>query len=358
MDRTHPQPAPGGPSRVLALGLLSGGLDSALAAALLLEQGLEVVGLHLESPVSCRGDARGLAAELGIPLIVRAKGEEFLQLLRRPRWGYGRHLNPCLDCRVLMLRRAGEVMRETGAGFVFTGEVPGQRPMSQLRDRMRLVDRQSGLEGLVLRPLSARLLPETEPERRGWVDRTRLLAVSGRSRRVQLAEEDAAAAEGTLDFLGVNYYARDRYRRARLQPFTHAREVVDPAAARNPLGWEIYPDGLHRHLGRLREEYGNPEVVITENGYPTIETAGQDPLDDPDRITYLRDHAAAVGRAIAEGSRCTGFFCWTLTDNFEWSNGYRARFGLVRVDFATQERRCRASARWYRDLIAANAVSV
>ena len=210
MDRTHPQPAPGGPSRVLALGLLSGGLDSALAAALLLEQGLEVVGLHLESPVSCRGDARGLAAELGIPLIVRAKGEEFLQLLRRPRWGYGRHLNPCLDCRVLMLRRAGEVMRETGAGFVFTGEVPGQRPMSQLRDRMRLVDRQSGLEGLVLRPLSARLLPETEPERRGWVDRTRLLAVSGRSRRVQLAEaarlgERAYAALGCAGVARVDF---------------------------------------------------------------------------------------------------------------------------------------------------------
>ena len=189
MERTPAASVPGPAApRVRALGLLSGGLDSALAAALLLEQGLEVVGLHLESPVSCRGDARGLAAELGIPLIVRAKGEEFLQLLRRPRWGYGRHLNPCLDCRVLMLRRAGEVMRETGAGFVFTGEVPGQRPMSQLRDRMRLVDRQSGLEGLVLRPLSARLLPETEPERRGWVDRARLLAVSGRSRRVQLAE--------------------------------------------------------------------------------------------------------------------------------------------------------------------------
>lgn len=170
-------------------------------------------------------------------------------------------------------------------------------------------------------------------------------------------EEDAAAAKGTLDFLGVNYYARDRYRRARLQPFTRAREVVHPAEPRNPLGWGIYPEGLERHLARLRGEYGNPEVAITENGYPTIESEGRDPLDDPDRIAYLRDHAAAVGRAIAGGSRCTGFFCWALTDNFEWSNGYRARFGLVRVDFATQERSWRASARWYRDLIAANAVS-
>jgi tRNA-uridine 2-sulfurtransferase len=201
MDRASAEPGPApGPARrpagypgaprprVRALGLLSGGLDSALAAALLLEQGLDVAGLHFESPVSCRSDVRGLARELGIPLIVRAQGEAFLELLRAPRWGYGRNLNPCLDCRILMLRRAGEVMRETGAAFLFTGEVPGQRPMSQLGGRLRLVERQSGLEGLLLRPLSAKLLPETEPERRGWVDRARLLAIHGRSRRVQLAE--------------------------------------------------------------------------------------------------------------------------------------------------------------------------
>jgi tRNA-uridine 2-sulfurtransferase len=188
MDRTLAESAPDGPKRIRALGLLSGGLDSALAAALLLEQGLEVVGLHLESPVSCRSDVRELAHELGIPLIVRAKGEGFLELLRAPRWGYGRNLNPCVDCRIFMLRRAGEVMRATGADFLFTGEVPGQRPMSQLRHQMRLIEKQSGLEGLILRPLAAKLLPETEPERRGWVDRARLLAISGRSRHVQLAE--------------------------------------------------------------------------------------------------------------------------------------------------------------------------
>ena len=107
---------------------------------------------------------------------------------------------------------------------------------------------------------------------------------------------------------------------------------------------------------RLREEYGNPEVAITENGYPTIEEPGREVLEDPDRIAYLGAHVEAVGRAIRAGSRCTGFFCWTLMDNFEWSNGLRTRFGLVRVDFATQERRWRSSARWYRDLIAANAI--
>ena len=176
------------PQRIRALGLLSGGLDSALAAALLLEQGLEVVGLHLESPVSCRSDVREVARELGIPLTVRAKGGEYLRLLRDPRWGCGRNLNPCVDCRVFMLRRSREYLEESGADFLFTGEVLGQRPMSQQSEKLRLIDRQSGADGLILRPLSARLLPETEPERRGWVDRSRLLAISGRSRHVQLAE--------------------------------------------------------------------------------------------------------------------------------------------------------------------------
>ena len=177
-----------GPKRIRALGLLSGGLDSALAAALLLEQGLEVVALHFESPVSCRSDVREVARGLGIPLIVRPKGEEFLRLMRHPRWGYGRNLNPCVDCRVFMLRRAGTCLEESGADFLFTGEVLGQRSMSQLGGTLRLIDRQAGAEGLVLRPLSARLLPETEPERRGWVDRSRLLAISGGSRHLQLAE--------------------------------------------------------------------------------------------------------------------------------------------------------------------------
>jgi tRNA-uridine 2-sulfurtransferase len=176
------------PPRFRALGLLSGGLDSALAAALLLEQGLEVVGLHLESPVSCRSDVRAVARDLGIPLTVRPKGDEYLRMLREPRWGYGRNMNPCVDCRVFMLRRSRGYLEELGADFLFTGEVLGQRPMSQQSEKLRLIDRQAGAEGLVLRPLSAKLLPETVPERNGWVDRSRLLGISGRSRHVQLAE--------------------------------------------------------------------------------------------------------------------------------------------------------------------------
>jgi tRNA-uridine 2-sulfurtransferase len=170
-----------------ALGLMSGGLDSALAARLLIDQGLEVIGLHLESPTACRSDVREVARTLDIRLEVRPKGEEYLRLLRSPRFGYGKNMNPCVDCRVFMLHAAKRCMEEVGAEFVFTGEVVGQRPMSQSRNSLTLIDADAGLTGRILRPLSARLLPMTEPERRGLVDRERLLSISGRGRETQLA---------------------------------------------------------------------------------------------------------------------------------------------------------------------------
>jgi hypothetical protein len=173
-------------SRIRALGLLSGGLDSALAARLLLDQGLEVIGLHLESPTACRSSVDEVARDLGIRLIRREKGAAYLDLLRQPRFGYGRNMNPCVDCRAFMFHLARPVMEEEGARFVFTGEVMGQRPMSQTRERFHLIDRESGLAGWIVRPLSARILPETEPERRGWIDRARLLGISGRTRVMQL----------------------------------------------------------------------------------------------------------------------------------------------------------------------------
>ena len=172
---------------VRALGLLSGGLDSALAAKLLLEQGIEVIGLHLESPTACRSDVREVAAELGIELRVRAKGAEYLRLLRHPRWGYGKNMNPCIDCRHFMFRLAAIHLEELGAQFLFTGEVLGQRPMSQTRSAMQLIDREAGLINRIVRPLSALHLDPTQAEREGWVDRTRLLAIKGRGRHDQLA---------------------------------------------------------------------------------------------------------------------------------------------------------------------------
>src|SRR5262245_4461329 len=156
----------------------------------MLDQGIELIGLHLESPTACRSDVREVARELGIALEVRAKGEAYLRLLRHPRFGYGKHMNPCVDCRVFMFGVARQVMEETGARFLVTGEVAGQRPMSQGRNTLGLIDREADLEGWVLRPLSALLLPKTEPEKLGWVDRAKLLRITGRGRLEQLALAD------------------------------------------------------------------------------------------------------------------------------------------------------------------------
>ncbi|MBN1504034.1 MAG: hypothetical protein JW952_03125 [Candidatus Eisenbacteria bacterium] len=179
-----------------AVGLMSGGLDSILAVSLVKRQGIEVTGLHLITPFSAspekeRSAMSSLAAELGIRPRVEETGVEYLAMLERPAHGYGKNVNPCIDCHVLMLRRAREVMEEEGASFVFTGEVLGERPMSQHRKALGIVEAESGLRGFLLRPLSALLLPVTRPEEEGVVERARLYGISGRSRKPQmrLAEE-------------------------------------------------------------------------------------------------------------------------------------------------------------------------
>ncbi|MDR1536311.1 MAG: hypothetical protein LBU64_14685 [Planctomycetota bacterium] len=177
-----------------ALLLLSGGLDSTLAGKILLEMGVRVEAVNFTSPF-CRCTpksfgclaARSAADFLGIPVRVLAKGDDYLEVVKHPRHGRGRGMNPCLDCRIYTFRRARELLGETGSDFVATGEVLGQRPMSQRGDAMSLIERESGLAGLVVRPLSARLLPPSLPEQNGWLDRERLLAIQGRSRRDQIS---------------------------------------------------------------------------------------------------------------------------------------------------------------------------
>lgn len=175
-----------------ALGLLSGGLDSSLATTMMIDQGFEVIALKFTSPF-CRCDSGGrchaadLARRLGIKLLVVPKGEEYFDIVRAPRFGRGSGMNPCIDCRIYMLTKAKEIAEKIGARIIFTGEVVGQRLMSQRKETLLLIEKEAGLEGKVLRPLSARLLPPTEAEKRGWVDRERLLAMSGRSRRPQMS---------------------------------------------------------------------------------------------------------------------------------------------------------------------------
>jgi tRNA-specific 2-thiouridylase len=170
-----------------ALALFSGGLDSILAVKLLEEQGVDVAGVCFESPFFSAQRAHQAARYVGLPLTVVDITESMLNIVLSPRHGHGKGLNPCIDCHALMFRVAGEMLEGQGAHFMISGEVLGQRPMSQNLRSLSIISRESGFDDLILRPLSAKRLAETRAETEGWVDRENLLGLSGRSRKPQIA---------------------------------------------------------------------------------------------------------------------------------------------------------------------------
>ena len=180
-----------------ALALLSGGLDSTLAIRVIQQQGIEVIALNFvtvfcrcTSHGSCKLEAVKVSEKFGIPIKVINTTERFLELVKKPKFGYGKNMNPCIDCRINIFRIAGEYMREIGADFIITGEVLGQRPMSQRKEAMKIIDKEANLTGLVLRPLCAKHMEPTIPEKLGIVDRERLLQIRGRSRKNQIQLAD------------------------------------------------------------------------------------------------------------------------------------------------------------------------
>ena len=173
--------------------MLSGGLDSILAIKLMQEQGIEVQAVNFSidfcACIMQNGEnvATKAAKMLGVSIKVMDVTEEYLIVLKNPKHGYGANINPCIDCKIFMLKKAKEMMQECGASFIITGEVLGERPMSQRLDALNIITRDAGLKGLLLRPLSAKLLDPTIPEKEGAVDRSKLLDISGRSRKPQFA---------------------------------------------------------------------------------------------------------------------------------------------------------------------------
>jgi tRNA-specific 2-thiouridylase len=181
--------------RTKALALFSGGLDSILAVKLVLNQCIEVVAVNFASGFcSYKKDEERVAEaakRLGVPLKIVELGDDYLEIVRNPKYGYGKNINPCIDCRIFILKKAKKIAEEIGARFILTGEVLDERPMSQHFKALKKVEEESDLKGRILRPLSAKLLPETDIEKRGLVNREKLLSIRGRSRKpqIKLAEE-------------------------------------------------------------------------------------------------------------------------------------------------------------------------
>jgi len=177
-----------------AIVLLSGGLDSILAARLMLEQGIEVLAVNFSAKLcmcGCKktGDsaAQVAAKMLKVPLKTIDITSDFIEIVKSPSHGYGANVNPCIDCKIYMLKHAKDMMKECGASFLVTGEVLGERPMSQRMDALNVIEKAAGVRGILLRPLTARNLNPTLPEEEGIVDRKKLLDIRGRSRKPQMA---------------------------------------------------------------------------------------------------------------------------------------------------------------------------
>src|SRR3989338_8413041 len=220
---------------IKALGMLSGGLDSTLAAKILVDMGIEVEGVNFSTGFCVTEHTRNfkseekkplrpnealrLAAELKFKLHIIDVSKDYLPVVIAPKYGYGANLNPCVDCRIFMFKRMRKLMDEFEADFMFTGEVLGQRPMSQHREALKTIETDSGLSGLVLRPLSAALLDPTIPEIKGWVDRSKLLALSGRSRKPQMELAKALNMEDYPQPAGGCCYLTDPQYAAKLKDF-------------------------------------------------------------------------------------------------------------------------------------------
>ena len=285
-----------------ALGLCSGGLDSTLSGVLLREQGIEVEWVSFETPFFSASKARKASRSTGIPLTVKSIFADYIVMLRNPPAGYGKRMNPCLDCHTLMFRLAGEIMREKGFDFLFSGEVLGQRPMSQTKPSLRYVEKHSGMGGFILRPLSAKLLPETIPEQQGLVDRERLLGIHGRGRKDQIA---LAGKFGITDYPAPagGCLLTDKGFSARL------KDLFDHSGDCNEAEFELLKFGRHFRLNPQvklivgRTEADNDNILSRYNPQRDVVL---DVRDYPSPIGLLQG-AADKGSILLAAAICVGY---------------------------------------------------
>ncbi len=285
-----------------AVALISGGLDSILAARLVMEQGFDVTGLYFTSVFSKSygkeeaTHAAMVARSVGIELMTIDLGQAYIDLIRNPKHGYGKNMNPCIDCKIFMLAKARPVIEELGSPFIITGEVLGQRPMSQRRDTLNIIERDSGLKGLVLRPLSAKLLPPTKAESEGIIDRERLLGISGRSRSVQIALAERYGIEGFSTPAGGCLLTDENFARRLRDLFERKPNVMQHDIRLLTLGRHFrLPSGAKVVVGRNRQE-NELLSAIRQSEMKLLR-----PFDFPGPVAVLTDEASPEDAAIAAG---------------------------------------------------------
>lgn len=256
-----------------AVALISGGLDSMLAAKVVMDQGVHVEGINFFTGFCVEGHTHAIrkkdkakpkrnnslwvAEQLGIKLHIVDVIEEYKDVLINPKHGYGANMNPCLDCKIFMVNKAKEWIKENGFDFILTGEVIGQRPMSQRKETMPIIAAESGADDLLLRPLCAKNLPATLPEREGWVDREKLYGFSGRTRKPQMA----LAKE-----LGFDDYAQPAGGCCFLTDESYSTKLVDLWTARDKKEYDL-DDVMLLKVGRhIRPKPNFKLIVAREEG--------------------------------------------------------------------------------------------
>lgn len=248
-----------------ALLLFSGGLDSILAAKILQEAGLTVTLLSLESYFFNAKQAEKSARQLNLPLIKKDFSEIHLKIVKTPVHGYGKAMNPCLDCHGLMLKEAKKIALEKKIDIIATGEVLGQRPFSQNANALKKIEKIADLENLILRPLSAQLLKETDYEKSGLVARQKLLAVSGRSRKKQLILAEKFGIKKFPAPAGGCLLAEKEFGKKLKQLLASTRKLIPSDFALIKFGRHFWEKSTHLILGRNKEENRHLEKLVNKN---------------------------------------------------------------------------------------------
>ncbi len=234
---------------VKAIALISGGLDSILAGKIIQNQGIDVIGIHFLLPFQKRKKINSYGIETKeVPI-----GEDYFNILRSPRHGFGRAMNPCIDCKIFILKKAKELMKKYGAQFIISGDVVGQRPMSQTLSALRTIEKESGTEGIVVRPLTAKNLPPSIPEKNGIVDRETLYDIRGRSRKrqIELAKR-----------FGIENYEQPAGG-CRLTEKAYAQKVRGRLEMENAIGKMTVDDVELLNVGR--HFFGDSWIIIGRN---------------------------------------------------------------------------------------------